>query len=311
MMKITKLAAALSIAVLSQHGIAKGGINVDNLLKKSDLVMQGEVIDIQYKDSKEGLPHTFVTYQVNEMISGSSKSDTVTLRFIGGEQRQGEKTRYLTVSEVPTFEKGESDILFVTKNNSAICPLVSCSQGRFRNLNGLVTSEDGQPLLQGNDKSYKLGSSSMVEEIKSVNRKEGFSRAISSSQGEAVPQTKQQRDSAILDTATFVANLKERAYQLKTKGLQRSVIFKSSNVNESFSTPIFKAVTPPQENQSTSLNKTGLNSTKSKQPGLNSLTSKLPAHNRAKSEFDLWEEKALKENGGEPVVQVPAKFKQD
>lgn len=311
MMKITKLAAALSIAALSQHGIAKSDINVDRLLENSDLVVQGEVVDIQYKDSKEGLPHTFVTYQVNEMISGRSQNDTITLRFIGGEQRQGDTVRYLTVSEVPTFEKGESDILFVTKNNSAICPLVSCSQGRFRNLNGLVTSEDGRPVVQSNDKGLRLGQDSMVEQIKSVNRKQGFSQAISNVQGEGSPEKTDQGNAAILDTASFVAKLKERAYQLQAKGRQSSVIFKSSNVKESFSTPIFKAVTPTPENQSTSLNKSGQNSTKSMQSGINRLTSKLPPHNRAKSEFDLWEEKALKDNGGEPVVKVPAKFKRD
>ena len=289
MKKLSAISAALGLALLSQTSIAKSDINVDHLLQNADMVMQGEIVDIQYKDSKEGLPHTFVTYQVNEMIAGDTANKIITLRFIGGEQKKGDVIRHLSVSEVPEFEKGESDILFIRKNNTSICPLVKCSNGRFRDLNGLVTNENGQPLLMNAKSEFKLGQQSMVEQMPSTNSKGRFKKGLSNASGEAAP-TQMQKNASHLDTLTFIAKLKERSQELRSTGkMSKKTMFKSSKSNEAFSTPLFKA-SKPADHQPT-LSAKGLN------------------NSRAKSEFDKWEEKMIKANGGEPVLEVPARFK--
>ena len=289
MKKLSAISAALGLALLSQTTIAKSDINVDHLLQNADMVMQGEIVDIQYKDSKEGLPHTFVTYQVNEMIAGDTTDKTITLRFIGGEQKKGDVIRHLSVSEVPEFEKGESDILFIRKNNTSICPLVKCSNGRFRDLNGLVTNENGQPVLLNANSELKLGKENMIEQMASSNSKGRFKKGLSDATGEST-QIQVQANASHLDTMTFIAKLKERSQSLSSSGkMSKKSLFKSSKPNEAFSTPLFKA-SKPTDNQPT-------------------LSAKGPSKSRAKSEFDQWEENMLKANGGEPVVEVPARFK--
>lgn len=283
MNKLTKLTASIAFALLSQQSFAKVGIDMDEMLNQSDLVIQGKVIDINYKDSKEGLPHTFVTYKIDQLISGNSQQKEITLRFIGGKQQQGNVIRYLSVSDVPDFEKGESDVLFVTKNNSVICPLVSCSKGRFRDLNGLVTSEDGQPLLLTAGKNYELGRESMIGEIGATNRKEGFSRGVSNATGEANNQVKSA--SSVLDTDSFVANLKERAYAIQSTGKMKVSSFESSNAKSDFSTPFFKAVAPSKTSQISP--RTLVNASSQK------------------SNFDVWEEQMMQNNGGDPVLTKP------
>ena len=202
-----------------------------------------------------------------------------------GKKQQGNVTRYLSVSDVPDFEKGESDVLFVTKNNSVICPLVSCSKGRYRDLNGLVTSENGLPLLLTSNQTFELGHESMIEQIGITNRKQGFSKGISNATGESTPQF--ERGTSILDTASFVADLKSRAYEIKTAGKIKGTTFISSNMKADFSTPFFKEAVPK-------------NTLEPKQ--------QIPVEtNRAKSDFDLWEEQTLKNNGGDPVVKKPTK----
>ncbi|TQV89425.1 hypothetical protein [Aliikangiella coralliicola] len=290
MKKLTTLTAAISFALLGQHAIAKGGINMDDMLGKADLVIQGKVVDISYKDSAEGLPHTFVTYKVDELISGATGQKEITLRFIGGQKKEGHVIRYLSVSDVPEFEQGESDVLFISKNNQAICPLVSCSKGRFRNLSGIVASEDGQPLLLTANQTYELGRESMIGQIASTNRKEGFSKGVSNVQGESAGSAMQsKKGAAMLDVVSFVANLKERAYAMKSKGKIRQSIFKSANIKTDFSTSLFKAAAPK------SVAKTLTRDAQQKQAQTN----------RSKSDFDRWEEEMVRKNGGDPVITKP------
>ncbi|WP_196137790.1 hypothetical protein [Aliikangiella sp. G2MR2-5] len=293
MKKLNAIAAAISLTAFSQLTMADSDVKVERLLAKSDLVIQGEVVNIEYKDSNEGLPHTFVTYRVDNLIAGNTRNKTVTLRFIGGEQKKGDIIRYLSVSEVPTFEKGEKDILFVSKNNSVICPLVNCSQGRYRDLNGLVSNEHGQPLMMNGQGEFKLGKDSMVEQISSTNRKTGFAKGLSNYENESKPQV--EKNTSVLDTQTFVAMIKDKSISMQANGLLKGSSFKSSNAKLDFSTPLFKAATPKDAAQS-------LNPLRSpKQP---------TATGRAKSAYDQWEEQAILESNGEPVLNVPAKFKQ-
>lgn len=290
MKKLNSISAIVGLSLLSQTALAKSTINVDSMLQNADMVIQGKIVDIQYKDSDEGLPHTFVTYQIDNLIAGNNSAKEVTLRFIGGEQREGDVVRHLSVSEVPEFNKGESDVLFIRKNNTVICPLVKCSQGRFRDLNGLVTNSKGQPVLLNSQSKLELGKEIMTEHLHSNSEHRQFGKSFSNHSGEVKTQ-QTQRNSSHLDTQTFVAEIKQRVLTLKHSGkIKTKNLFKSSNPKESFSTPFFKPVKPIDS-----------------QP---TLSAKSIRSSKSQSKFDQWEEQMLKSNGGEPVIEVPKHLKQ-
>ena len=58
--------------------------------QQADLVLRGVVVGIEYALSEPSghdqaqLPHTFVTYEVLEVLHGNVAGPTVTLRLLGG-----------------------------------------------------------------------------------------------------------------------------------------------------------------------------------------------------------------------------------
>lgn len=141
--------AALSTTSLSTIASYKEA-NIQKLTNSASAVFQGEVLDIQYKDSVEGIPHTFVTYQVEEDIAGNNAGRKVTLRFIGGVKKISD-THFetLEVSHVPEFNVGSKDIVFIDAKNDGQCPLVSCSSGLFRLKDQKVFDHSGRALKLG------------------------------------------------------------------------------------------------------------------------------------------------------------------
>ncbi|WP_144393498.1 hypothetical protein [Pleionea sediminis] len=283
------LGASLTLALASQITLAKANIDLDHLMTKSDLIFKGTIVDVTYKDSTEGLPHTFVTYKVDRLLAGQSKTNEITLRFIGGKQQIGKVKRYLHVSDVPTFEKGESDVLFVRKNNTSICPLVNCSNGRFRDVNGLVTNEDGQPLLLTDKDEYKLSQLSLAAQLKATNRKAGSGRAQSGIEGES--KIVLSKSDVMIDTESFVADLKQRLSLKKSNGTLKPGSFRSASKKKNFSTSLFRP-TVAQETATKKITKNQMKNSSIK-----------------KSHFDLWEEEMIRKTGGDPVINNPDRSK--
>jgi hypothetical protein len=126
-----------------------------HLLKEAELIFQGVVTNIEYgvsskrSEEDELLPHTFVTFKIEEIFKGETKGDTITLRFQGGRQtakgEQGEYFQYMLVNMVPLFDIGDRDILCVRGNGTRICPLVGMNAGRFRVIEDIVYSDLGRP----------------------------------------------------------------------------------------------------------------------------------------------------------------------
>lgn len=107
----------------------------------------GTVIAIEYRESDpatygETYPHTYVTWRVDHAFKGVRDRDTLTARFIGGPTSDGRRT--LVVSELPLFDVGDHDIVFVADNGVSGCPLDRCAAGRMRVVDGLVYTDDGQ-----------------------------------------------------------------------------------------------------------------------------------------------------------------------
>lgn len=131
---------------------------ISESMNAADLVFHGTVVNVDYRDAKDGTPHAFVTYKIKQIIKGKLARDQasqkqkaqreevsqVTLRFIGGPHGDG---RFLTASVVPNFAPGDEDILFVAKNGTSMCPLVVCPHGRFRILDGGVYQGFATPVV--------------------------------------------------------------------------------------------------------------------------------------------------------------------
>lgn len=148
-------AGTIALFSLSLGAFAHGGINEEastlrDLTNRSALIVRGEVTLIRYSNSQpseaepKGVPHTFVTYQVSEVIKGTLPNDKLTLRFVGGAGEDGSVHLRTTV---PTFNKGHSDILFVDGGPPDACPLVDCADGRFRISNGSIYNAWGVPVI--------------------------------------------------------------------------------------------------------------------------------------------------------------------
>jgi hypothetical protein len=101
------------------------------------------------------VPYTHVTYRIEEAFKGrSAEGETITLRFLGGRTPNG---RYLEVSDMPQFQVGDRDLLFVRKETTIDCPLVGCEDGRFRIINQGVHGNDGRPVLDIQNGRFHYG----------------------------------------------------------------------------------------------------------------------------------------------------------
>lgn len=141
----------------SRPAIGQGPPGEESLteaVSKAELAFYGQVSDVKYRLSQEGVPHTFVTFSLQKSIRGRVRDPgqkrpqgprLVTLRFIGGPKGNGS---YLTVQGVPHFNRGDQDVLLVHNNGVVPCPLVRCERGRFRVLNNRVYTSQGVPVAR-------------------------------------------------------------------------------------------------------------------------------------------------------------------
>tara|TARA_B100000029_G_scaffold313028_1_gene305506 strand:- start:271 stop:1245 length:975 start_codon:yes stop_codon:yes gene_type:complete len=132
------------------HSAADGNNEqLQTLVNQSDAIFYGEVKEVLYrmsettKRSPRGVPHTFVKYQILAGIRGAVSRE-LTLRFVGGTDGKG---GVLLQDDVPTFRKGERDVLLIIGGELDDCPLVSCVDGRFRVLDGRVYNGWGVPVV--------------------------------------------------------------------------------------------------------------------------------------------------------------------
>lgn len=117
------------------------------LADESNLVFVGRVARVDYRLARgsaedAGLPHAIVTYDISEVLRGQAPK-TFTMRFIGGPDGRG---RFLDAGGVPQFQPGDHDLLFVSNNGAASCPLVMCEWGRYRVLRGGTYNHAGFPV---------------------------------------------------------------------------------------------------------------------------------------------------------------------
>lgn len=128
-------------------------------VRESGLIMYGQVVDIRYRNSEptqeqpQGVPHTFVTYQVLEVLRGEAPDKQVTLRIPGGADGQG---GVYMVSTAPVFARGQTDVLFIKGGEIGDCQLVECVEGRFRVHENQVMNGWGVPVVEAH-KRLRIG----------------------------------------------------------------------------------------------------------------------------------------------------------
>ena len=149
----TMAATALFLAVgtAAAQDDPSGAAKLEYQTSKSDLVFVGTVANITYRNSYEGIPHTFVTYWVDQVLKGDFTDKKITLRFLGGVRKEGQIVRTLVASNAPRFADGQQDLLMVAKNGESSCPVVQCAEGRYRFDLGMVKTELGSVIAKLSD----------------------------------------------------------------------------------------------------------------------------------------------------------------
>ena len=172
MMATTILAAGtISYSVPAHYAATEGSesTNLESLVDQSTLVFVGHVIEVDYRMSEPrsedevSLPHTIVTYEIAKILYGEPVGDFFAMRFEGGSDGRG---GFMHVSNVPLFQVGDEDLLFVSGNGEDGCPLVMCEWGRYRILTGDTYNTRGVP-VQLIDKNHVIARGLPITEFRS------------------------------------------------------------------------------------------------------------------------------------------------
>lgn len=148
-LKICALAALFStpLAAEAAHPVVD---DVDDRIVRADAVIQGEVQRVRFVESQPdgdqpGVPHTLVTYRVERVFKGRVAGDTVTLRFFGGLDASGDEL--VMTSNGTQYDPGDRDIVMLAGNGVAECPIVDCTFGRFRLVDGAAYDDAGRAMV--------------------------------------------------------------------------------------------------------------------------------------------------------------------
>jgi hypothetical protein len=151
-----RCAAAAALIVLSLSGMVHATTVIapsfEELIAQADVVFEGEVIDTRARISPErdGSPIvTDVYFRVAKVMKGTPSSALV-LQFLGGEVGD----LGFRVDGVPTFAKGDRDVIFADTTTRLVSPIVGMMHGRVRiTADGAGSQEivrlfDGRPLRE-------------------------------------------------------------------------------------------------------------------------------------------------------------------
>jgi hypothetical protein len=137
-------------------------LGTKELVNKSEIVFEGEVISTRSEMNKQGRIYTFVKFHVRDVIVGNTNTgDQLELRFTGGIV----DGHALDVG-VRIPKEGESGIYFVERVRvGLINPLLGWDQGHFTIRNdGKVIASNSQPVfdIKNSDYSPSLSTSQGV-----------------------------------------------------------------------------------------------------------------------------------------------------
>jgi hypothetical protein len=103
-------------------------LSFDEVVASSELVFEGRVVSVEARETGPRSIHSFVTFEIMEIIKGDLIASTLELRYLGG--RVG--NRQMEVIDINVPVPGETGIYFVeSMREMQIHPLVGWSQGHF------------------------------------------------------------------------------------------------------------------------------------------------------------------------------------
>ena len=106
-------------SILAHSAADSDNEQLQALVKQSDVIFYGEVKEVLYrmsdttKRAPNGIPHTFVRYQIFNTFRGSVSREII-LRFVGGTDGKG---GIMMQSNVPTFRKGNQQMVTTLHNH--------------------------------------------------------------------------------------------------------------------------------------------------------------------------------------------------
>ena len=248
----TSVGRLIMIGVLMAMRANVGATTLDpvsfpQLVRQADLIFEGVVTAVEYRMSDRttaadvALPHTFVTFEVAQTLKGGTAGNrSITLRFQGGPDGQGNA---MMVSGVPLFDVGHREILFVRGNGVHICPLVGWEQGRFRVIDGLMYTNEGQEVWVTRRGEIAFGPFHALDEVLTHNL-DGTRLTFEAPAAQAVrpPPTGRQW----LDASGFknvVTGLVEQLHTSTELGALQPVA--SVDARRTFSVPASRPAAPP------------------------------------------------------------------
>jgi hypothetical protein len=140
----------LVLTLLSILGILGSTVRettVDEMVARSEFIFEGIVAAVEARpESGSRLIHTFVTFQILDVMKGAPAAPTIELRFLGG--TVGE--RGVSVSDLKLPRLGEHGIYFVESlSRRQVNPLFGWSQGHLV----VVRDRDGRPRVCAHDRT--------------------------------------------------------------------------------------------------------------------------------------------------------------
>src|SRR2546422_8507486 len=91
------------------HASSIEQITFDQLVTSSEFIFEGRVLDRHAEFDANGRIHTYVTFEVDDVLKGTAGGRTVVLRYLGG--TVGDTT--LKVSDLVLPDMGEKGVYFV------------------------------------------------------------------------------------------------------------------------------------------------------------------------------------------------------
>lgn len=123
-------------------------VGVADLLEHCELIFEGEVTEVWSEPSPRGI-HTWVRFEVRDVLSGPALGSSLVLRFLGG--RVGDRIEEVAGLRIP--ERGERGFYFVESlRRFQVNPLYGWDQGRLRIVldragQSRVVTADGWPVV--------------------------------------------------------------------------------------------------------------------------------------------------------------------
>jgi len=147
-----RICAALLLLLFGSTASAStiAQLDVGQLVRESALIFEGRVIATEVREDFEtGRIHTYVTFEIHDVIKGDWSHTTIELRFLGGSV----DGRSFSVQDMQIPELDEEGIYFIESlTRFQVNPLLGWSQGHMRIIKGpsgvrRVATNKGIPIV--------------------------------------------------------------------------------------------------------------------------------------------------------------------